>query len=361
MKTMNNQEHEKKVTTYSMDGINKYLDFLSLSVEGLKILDSPLEHQRKYNLEWSLKKVFADYYEKHPTKNEKYHIKNEQQETFLDFSDAIKIDMDIWRDYCGITENIATKGIIYNTDGNIEYCDGINHLQIQLTEKYGDDNFPYLQLLKHNNFIDLLADTFIYSSLKGIASEEVNNLNETELSLAEYRIKEIEKDLPDNFNNKDCRFWYLETRYALIEIKSSILGQLSKNDRDIKSFVYLIYLVFSHAGFEISKATKFSEYLALFLRESKFTIDEYLKDAAKESLPLWKKNDRKTQRLIAILMRIETFNPKKETLDSLSKSIREKIPKVESNGIIPEQRYLRSLNIDERTFFDKLEIRYKQM
>ena len=109
MKTMNNQEHEKKVTTYSMDGINKYLDFLSLSVEGLKILDSPLEHQRKYNLEWSLKKVFADYYEKHPTKNEKYHIKNEQQETFLDFSDAIKIDMDIWRDYCGITENIATK------------------------------------------------------------------------------------------------------------------------------------------------------------------------------------------------------------------------------------------------------------
>jgi hypothetical protein len=135
------QEEEKKSYLNTMDGIDKFLDFLSLSVKGLKIVDSPSEFEREYNLEWNLKRLFTAYY------GENY-IKDEQQETFCDFCDAIKFDMDIWRDYCGITENLSSKGIVFDTDGNIEYADGINHLKILPTEKYGDEDFPYLLLLK---------------------------------------------------------------------------------------------------------------------------------------------------------------------------------------------------------------------
>ena len=179
------------------------------------------------------------------------------------------------------------------------------------------------------------------------------------MSFAENRIREIENDLPDNINNKDYRTWYLETRYALNEIKSSIQGKLLSKNRDIKSFVYLIYLVFSHAGFKINNGTSFSEYLALFLCESKGTIDDYIKDAAKESLPLWAAQDRKTQRLIAIIMLIKSFNPKEETLDSLSKSIWEKIPKEEFWGKISKKEFLKPLNTEERTLYDRLEICFK--
>jgi len=350
--TTKKQEEGKKTSSNTMDGIDNCLDFLSLSVEGLKIIDSPTEFERKYNLEWNLKRIFTAYYGKN-------YIKDEQQETFGNFCDAIKFDMDIWRDYCGITENRASKGIVFNTDGNIEYADGINHLQIYQTEKYGDEDFPYLQLLKHDKFVELLADPSIYTDLKSIALNEVNNLDEYELNYVENKIREIENDLPDNIKNKDYRAWYLETQYALNLIKSSIQKKIFSETKDIKSFVYLIYLVFSHAGFEISKGTKFSEYLALYLGESKDTIDKYIKQAAIEDIPLWKDDARRTQRLIAILMRIKSFNLNKEILDSLSKSIWEKIPKEISKKTNTEKRFLGELSQEERTFYDQLEICFK--
>jgi hypothetical protein len=351
MKKVNNQQQKEKTSSNKMDGTDNFLDFLSLSVKGLKIIDSPTEFERKYNLEWNLKRLFTAYYEK-------TYIKDEQQETFATFCDAIKFDMDIWRDYCGITENRASMGIVFNTDGNIEYADGINHLQIYQTEKYGDDDFPYLQLLQHNNFVDLLADSLIYNKLKDIALKELSYLDENQLSFAENKTRETENDFPDNIKNKDSRIWYLETRYALDEIKSSIQGQLLSKNRDIKSFVYLIYLVFSHAGFEINKGTKFSDYLALCLRESKGTIDEYLKDAAKKSLPLWTDEYRKTQRLMAILMQIKLFNPIDETEELFSNSIWEKTPKENKEKNI-EKRFMGVLNPEEILLYDQLEIRFK--
>ena len=342
MKT-NKQEEKNKVSLNSMDGTNKLLDFLSLSVKGLKIVDTPTEFERNYNLEWNMKRAFTAYYGEN-------HIKDEQQETFFSFCDAIKFDMDIWRDYCGITENRSSKGIVYNSDGNIEYADGINYLQIYQTEKYGDDDFPYLQLLKHDNIVQLLADSTIYENLGTIALREINDLGEYELSFAENKLREIENDFPENFINKVQRAWYITTLSAINKLKSSIQGELfsKKRDlkskkRDLKSFVYLIYHVFLHAGFEVNKGTSFSEYLALILCEKKITIDDYIKDAAKDNLPLWKEEDRKTQRLVATLMHIKTFSPKEDTKNSLFKSICQKFPKKES---------LQLLTSDEKALYD---------
>ena len=165
--------------------------------------------------------------------------------------------------------------------------------------------------------------------------------------------------MPENIKNKEYRAWYLETQYTLNLIKTGIHEKLLTKSRDLKSFVYLIYLVFSHAGFEISKGTKFSEYLALYLGESKDTIDKYIKQAAIEDIPLWKDEARRTQRLIAILMRMKSFNPNKETQDSLSKSIWEKIPKEISKKTNTEKRFLGELSPEEKTFYDQLEICFK--
>jgi len=331
------QEEKNKVSPNSMDGTYKLLDFLSLSVKGLRIFNSPTEFERKYNLEWNLKKIFATY--------EEHYIENDQQSTFSDFCGTVKFDMDIWRDYCGITENRASKGIVYNSDGNIEYADGINHLQIYQTEKYGDDDFPYLQLVKHDNLVQLLADSIIYENLGIIALREVNDLDESDLSFAEYKLREIENDFPENFINKDYRAWYITTRSALNKLKSSIQGELFSKKRDLKSFVYLIYLVFSYAGFEINKGTSFSEYLSLILCEKKITIDDYIKDAAKDNLPLWNADDRKTQRLVATLMQIKSFNPKEDTKNSLFKSICQKFPQKES---------LQLLTSEEKALYDEV-------
>lgn len=341
MKT-NKQEVKNFVSLNSMEGANKLLDFLSLSVKGLKIVDTPTEFERNYNLEWNMKRAFTAYYGEN-------QIKDEQQETFFSFCDAIKFDMDIWRDYCGITENRASKGIVYNSDGNIEYADGINHLQIYQTEKYGDDDFPYLQLVKHDNLVQLLADSTIYENLGTIALREVNDLDESDLSFAEYKLRKIENDFPENFINKDHRAWYITTRSALNKLKSNIQGELFSKKRDLKSFVYLIYLVFSYAGFEINKGTSFSEYLALFLCESKGTIDDYIKDAAKDNLPLWNAEDRKTQRLVATLMQIKSFNPMEETKYSIFKTICQKFPQKESLQLLSSEE--KALYDDVRRYF----------
>lgn len=366
MKTLKNTEKEKQTSSNTMDGIDKFLDFLSLSVEGLKIVDSPKEFRNEYNLEWNLKRLFTAYY------GENY-IKDEQQDTFYDFCDAIKFDMDIWRDYCGITENRASKGIVFNTDGNIEYADGINHLKIYQTEKYGDEDFPYLLLLKHDKFVELLTDSSIYTDLKSIALNEIDNLDKYELSYVEDKIREIENDMPENIKNKEYRAWYLETQYTLNLIKTGIHEKLLTKSRDLKSFVYLIYLVFSHAGFEINKGTKFSDYLALYLGESEKTIDEYIKHALKDNDPLWESDFTRTKKLLAILLQIKSFKPKREALDSLSKSIWEKIPteKIRTETSkeklshkefyekFTKEELLKKLSQDERTLYDQLEICFK--
>jgi hypothetical protein len=81
--------------------------------------------------------------------------------------------------------------------------------------------------------------------LKNIALNEIDNLDEYELSYVENKIREIETDLTENIKNKDYRAWYIETQYALNLIKSDIQKKIFSETRDIKSFVYLIYLVFS--------------------------------------------------------------------------------------------------------------------
>ncbi len=81
--------------------------------------------------------------------------------------------------------------------------------------------------------------------MKNIALNEIDNLDEYELSYVENKIREIETDLTENIKNKDYRAWYIETQYALNLIKSDIQKKIFSETRDIKSFVYLIYLVFS--------------------------------------------------------------------------------------------------------------------
>ncbi|MDR0866820.1 MAG: hypothetical protein LBO74_18090 [Candidatus Symbiothrix sp.] len=324
------KEKKQAVTNIPLNNVYKMLDFLSLSVKGLN-----LENKN----EWHLKRNFFAYYE------EKF-VKDKIQSTFYDFSDTIKFDIDIWQDYNGITGNLASKGIVFDTEGNIEYADGVNHMKIHQIEKYGDNDFPYLQLLRHTNFIQLLEDNSVYENLKTSALKEIKDGHKYELSIVEDRIREIENDLPQFISDR-YRIWYLETRVALDGIKSLIYDSLSFEERDIKSFVYLMHLVFSCAGFETSKGKSFSKYLALFLCERQDTIDKYLKEAHNDTSLLWNKPDRNIQRLITVLKQIKTFKPNEDILEKISKIISRNLPKEEM---------LKFLTDEEKVLYRNLKI-----
>ncbi|KAA6326325.1 hypothetical protein EZS27_024556 [termite gut metagenome] len=337
------KETKIAVTNTPQNHVYKMLDFLSLSVKGLNMVILPPEHSRSCNIEWYLKKEFLFYCD----------VKDSKQETFDDFCKTIKFDMDIWRDYNGITGNHTSKGIVFDATGNIDYSDGINHLKIHQTEKYGDDDFPYLQLLQHDNFVQLLSDHTVYENLKEVALTEIKDGHEYELNIIEDKIGEIENDLPQHFTNDNYRKWYLETRLSLNEIKFCVHKELFDKDRDIKSFVYLMYVIFSSAGFSIDKGKSFSKYLALFLFESEATIDRYLKQAneqypdtkkhlsTKKCVPLWNSPDRKIQKLIAVLKQIKTFHPAADILQKVFKKICQNLPKEERlNFLTDEEKVL---------------------
>jgi len=326
-----------------IQAIDKILDFLELSVNGLNMAVA-----KTAGIEWHLKNEFATYF------NGREFIKDKCEKTFTDFSDTIKVDMDIWREYY----DLSSKEIVCNTDDNIECADGIDHQR----EHYGDDESPYIQLRRHDSFVKLFEDTSVYEELKREALEEVENLNESTFDIIDSRIRDIENKMPmpQCFKDRNYRTWYLETDSQLREIKTAINNEFFSKYRDSKSFVYLMYLVFSCAGFEkISKGREFSKYLALHLRESPTTIDEYLKHTHKEGFPSWGKDAVSViKKSIRTLMRIKSFEPNTDIFGKISKKMYDTQKDLIEKSVMSEKNIMTTL-ADELT--DEENLLYKEL
>jgi predicted P-loop ATPase len=236
-------------------------------------------------------------------------------DSFFAFSDSIFFNIDVYRDYNEFDFTDDKKTLV-RSSRSTSYIE----------DKYEDAFCPYMELKKHKNFIELMADKSIYNNLLKKAIEEVKRQDEHTLNEIKNRLSAIGQSIQPQTRHKhkdNSVRWHSAVKRTLDEIQTVISKKLQLRERDIKSFIYILNLVFEKAGFTVSKGTDFAYYLSIFLNEEPKTIDKYFKriNNEKSNTDFWGNNDTAIKKLLSIVEFIESFNPKEETLKDLKRSI----------------------------------------